>query len=66
MSDIKKRDLLCERRKRALLTQLELASRLGISQTQFSLVERGYTKPDAELAEQLTKMFDLPENYFDQ
>lgn len=65
MHDTGKRELLMLRRRRALRSQYDVASEIGISQAGYSLIENGYRNPTPDDAEKLIKMFGLPEGYFD-
>lgn len=50
-------------RRKKFGTQVELASKLGISQGEVSLLERGHTKPREDVKNKLEEIFELP---FDQ
>ena len=61
-----KRELLNIRRRQSLLSQIAVASKLGIGQSQYSYIENGYANPNDEQAATLIEMFDLPKDYFQQ
>ena len=64
MANGEKRELLVLRRKQSLMSQIAIASKLGMSQAQYSYIENGYADPDDEHAIRLVEMFDLPKDYF--
>ena len=59
-----KRELLTLRRRQSLQSQIAVASKLGIGQSQYSYIENGYANPTKEQAAMLIDMFDLPNDYF--
>ena len=61
-----KRDLLNVKRRQSLMSQIEVAAKLGISQASYSYIENGYSNPNEEQAKQLVEMFGLPNDYFDE
>lgn len=59
-----KREALILRRRQSLLNQYEVAVRVGISQSKYSLIENGYANPSKEEAAILCELFDLESDYF--
>ena len=59
-----KREALILRRRQSLLNQYEVAVRVGISQSKYSLIENGYANPSKEEATVLCELFDLAPDYF--
>ncbi len=59
-----KREMLSLKRRQSLKSQIEVAARIGIAQSQYSNIENGYANPTEEQAAALIAMFDLPDNYF--
>ena len=60
-----KRELLSTKRRQSLMPQIEVAAKIGASQSQYSNIENGYAKPSEEQASALIEMFDLPNDYFE-
>ncbi len=61
-----RRTELIDKRRRSLLSQIDVARKVGVSQTYYSLIERGYYDPSDEVASKLTDMFGLETNYFER
>lgn len=59
-----KREDLIQRRKTALMSQNEVAVKLGISQARYSLIENGYYNPNPKQAEILLELFGIEPKYF--
>ena len=66
MEGQKKRAYMIMRRKQNLMSQIEVAKTLGISQAQYSYIENGYADPDEAQAKTLISMLGLPDDYFDK
>lgn len=64
MQNTGKREALILRRRQSLLSQYEVAVRVGISQSKYSLIENGYANPSREEAAVLCELFDLEADYF--
>ena len=64
MVNIGKRETLSIRRRQSLLSQMAVAAKIGVAQSQYSNIENGYANPTEEQARVLTEMFSLPEGYF--
>ena len=61
-----KREELSIKRRQALLSQMSVAARIGVSQGQYSNIEAGYATPTEDQANALIEMFGLPKDYFKQ
>jgi len=61
-----KRDLLILRRKQVPMNQMAMAAQLGISQSQYSLIENGFVTPSEVIAKKLIEMLGLDADYFDE
>ena len=61
-----RREELILKRKQALVSQMYVAAKLGISQGGYSNIEAGYATPTKDQAKALVEMFGLPEDYFKQ
>lgn len=64
------RELLRTRRLTTLvngrpMTQFDVCRKIKTSQAKYSQIERGLTKPSPDEEKKLVKMFNLPEDYFD-
>ena len=59
-----KRELLITKRKQSLMSQIAIASQIGMSQAQYSYIENGYADPDEDQAAKLVELFGLPDDYF--
>ena len=64
MSNGEKRELLILKRKQSLMSQIAIASKIGMSQAQYSYIENGYADPDGDQADKLIEMLGLPDDYF--
>lgn len=64
MINVGRRDELISRRQNKLMSQIKMAARLGISQTQYYKIENGYANPTEEQAKVICEEFDLPADYF--
>lgn len=65
MANMPKREMLILRRRQSLKPQIGVAAELGISQAMYSNIENGYRNPSDEDAKKLIKMFNLPDDYFE-
>jgi transcriptional regulator with XRE-family HTH domain len=54
---------ICDARKKVDIRQGELADKAGVSQTYFSLVERGFAQPSLQLIERVADVLGLPVYY---
>ena len=64
ISKVRKRKELILLRRKNLLSQYEVACRLGISQSQYSLIENGYVKPSEEATTILAELLGINPEYF--
>lgn len=64
MITVEKRVELERRRKKAKMSQLLTGHQIGVSQSQYSLIELGWKNPTSEQAEKLIELFDLDADYF--
>ena len=60
-----KREELSLKRRQSLQSQMAVAAKIGVAQSQYSNIENGYANPSKEQASILIEMFGLPSDYFD-
>ena len=59
-----KREELSLKRRQSLQSQMAVAAKIGVAQSQYSNIENGYANPSEDQASILIEMFDLPSDYF--